>query len=205
MKVTVETLKRKVWWWGKTNGVWTFDRPTTMTRAVNPYGYYRGGQWKGGVETAAFAWELARRHQDAPALPPFPRIPDLLAFELTALFGKREVAPVDEKESWTMNFRAGYSMPCIWPLDLPDNALETRFRRFIAEQRAEQGITPKRGRAYESSKGPCWRWVELLDLALNCIRPKSILPQAHGRDFDKRTYMKARARRKAVWRELEAS
>jgi hypothetical protein len=182
--------------------IWTFDPQTTMTKAVDPYVLYGGNQWKGGSERGAFAWELARHHPDAPTLPPYPRIPDLLKFELTHLFGKRECAPTDEKESWTMKFRPGYSMPCIWPLEVPDSELVRRFKRFIAEQRAEWGVVPKQGQGYESSQGPRWRWVELLDLARNRVRAKSTL--AHGRDFDKRCYKKARARSEAVWRKLEA-
>jgi hypothetical protein len=201
MKPTLSQLE-KTWWWRKSNAVWTFETETTMTRAVKPERVYKAGIWKGGMETAAFAWELARRHPDAPDLPPFPKLSDLLALELVARFGKSEIAWIEESGD-AMKSQAGYSMPAVWPLHLPDYTLEIRFREFIAEQRAEQGITAKKGRASESSQGPRWRWVELLDLARNAIRAKSTL--AHGRDFDKRRHMEARARCKATWLELQTS
>ena len=173
-----------------------------MTRAAKPETGYKGGIWKGGMESAAFKWELARRHPDAPDLPTFPKLSDLLALELVARFGKSQIAWIEESAD-TMKSQAGYSMPSVWPLHLPDYTLETRFRKFIAEQRAAQGIVAKKGRASESSQGPRWRCVELLDLARNSIRAKSTL--AHGRDFDKRRHMETRARCKAAWLQLKAS
>jgi hypothetical protein len=201
MKPTVSQLEKK-WWWRKSNAVWTYNRETTATRAAKPLKLYKGGLWKDGMETAAFAWELARRHPEAPDLPPFPEVSDLLALDLQSHFGKSEIAWI-EAQSNPAKFQAGYSMPSVWPLHLPPYAVETRFREFMAEQRAQQGITPKKGRAAESSHGPSWRSVELLDLAQNEIRGKSTL--AHGRDFDKRRHMEARARCKAAWHELKTS
>ncbi len=204
MKPTLAQLERQ-WWWRKSNNSWTYNAETSTTHAAKAEEGFKVGLWKGGVETGAFEYELARRHPDAPRdLPPFPDLPDLLACELVSRFGKSEVVWIETCQwSGAMKPEPGYSLPSIWPLHLPNYTLETRFKKFIAEQRAMQGVTPKRGRAAECSRGPAWRLVELLDLARYGVRGKATL--AHSRDFDQRRYMEAKTRCNAAWRKLKDS
>ena len=198
MKPTVEQLK-KSWWWRQVGSGELFWPKSINGQTVSSF-----PTWKGGVEYAAFQWEMVRRHDEAPKLPPFPDLPELIAFELVMRFGKSQYPWIETTTldpSAHLKFEPGYSAPSIWPLRLPNNTLEKRFRAFIAEQRTAQNITRRKGR--ELSKGPAWRNVELLDLAKHGVRGKS--PLAHGRDFDSRRYFEARTRCNAAWRDLKAS
>jgi len=181
-KATVHDLE-KTWWWREAvaTGEW--------------FGFIPGD----GIEHASFSWELLRRWETAPELPPFPGLSRWDQMGLKRIFGKRLVAwPCTYGE--VVSRAPETTLPSTWDLTMNDHVLVSVFRDFIRQQRDHFGIESKPGRASETSKLPAWRLVELLDLSHHHARAKAVL--AHDRDFDKRAYFKARGHSKKAWKIL---
>ncbi len=206
VKVTIAELEKKFWWWRHPNAAFAFDKKTTMTKRKPDAEFFMGLEpWKSGLEWAAWAWELARRTETTLGrLPQFIQLQNIDALGVKILFGKSE-------DYFTYVYKLncskpdpGYSHPVMWPLAMNDNALVREFKKFIASERADFGVSERKGsRQSEVSQGPRWGWVENLDLVRFGIRGKTALIH-NQKDFN-RTLAKARSRMRRYRKELEAS
>ncbi len=155
--------REKSWWWKlDANNDYRLDevfpRPNEFQRAIHLESWEMGGEW------AAFSYEMARRHGKT-QLPGYPELNHGQCLFLLELFGKSRGARVNTV--WLpplakIEWEQGYSWVSMWRLDLPDNTLKASFMKFIEQQRALHGVTPKK-QPSETSKSPPWNWCELLD------------------------------------------
>jgi hypothetical protein len=186
MSITPEQITRHKWWWrlpqslftisekGVTSGNHSFKFKVKGVEHSADVGLF----WKGGLEIAAFRYEIARRLKRKELSQSWLEIPDVTAFSIRSLLAETTVYfPVttgtDPKQVEEQN--PNHTEPILFNLDCSDSMLEQSFRDFIAEQRVLTGIKhPKIIRKNSVS----WRWLEVWDL--NEVDNVTLTPSEHS-------------------------
>jgi hypothetical protein len=160
------------WWWLEETTDMRYDELSHTLIAKTP----KGKLWKRKVEPTARDYELARRHDRALNLPPFPMagcfpflLEDITTPDNLKIYRNQDFPIGEDIEVWDDH---NYGpMPVDWNYaGSVDRAIE-EFRRMFLEEKIARGITRK-GLSGIRNRPLSWRWPELMDEALFIKTPR---------------------------------
>jgi hypothetical protein len=155
------------WWWRWSRYCKLLPNFQTEINKETDESGAMGMFWKGGIENAAFIYELVRRLDRSRPMPPYEKIKNIfLTSALVKDLGKSQLYDLckwSDKHYRELCDDPNYTIPIQFCLNASKTALEAAFKEFIASQREAKNF-PESKVKLPRKNSYSWRWPEVWDM-----------------------------------------